>query len=180
MRVALNRAARQREDLDEQLKRANSALLEAQIALQTDMNAQREKELRERIATLDNELRDLHQREARVTELLAHEVNDARRLRAMLLADDQPVPTAIDDFVEQPRANLQSLSATVETLGQNYAHQEALLNEQARVLRAEAAQLDREIQQLRSGDREASYESAAPQAMKLQRLLRAALNLAGR
>jgi len=178
VRLALNRAARQREDLDEQLKRANSALLEAQIALQTDMNAQREKELRNRIAALETELRDLRQREARVTELLAHEVNDAQRLRAMLLADDQSMPTVIDDFVEQPRANLQALSATVETLGQDYAHQEALLNEQARVLRAEAAQLDREIQQLRSGDREASYESAAPQAVKLQRLLRSELNLA--
>ncbi len=60
-------------------------------------------------------------------------------------------------------------------MGQDYAHQAALLNEQARALREEAAQLDREIQQLRSGDREASYESAAPQAVKLQRLLRAEL-----
>jgi uncharacterized protein YPO0396 len=177
VRLALSRAARQREDLDEQLKRANAALLEAQIAVQTDADAQREKELREKITALEIELHDLRQREARVGEMLAREVDDARRLRELLLAGEQPVPTAVDDFIAQPRSNFQPLIATLETGGQEYAQQAALLNEQARALRAEAAQLDQEIQQLRSGDREASYESAAPQAVKLQRLLRAELNL---
>ena len=178
VRLSLSRAARQREDLDEQLKRANAALLDAQITLQTDANAQREKVLCEKIAPLEIELRDLRQREARVADMLAREVDDARQLREMLLSDGQAIPAALDDFIAQPRLNIQPLISTLETLGQDYAHQAALLNEQLRALREEAAQLDREIQQLHSGDREASYESAAPQAMKLQRLLRAELNLA--
>ena len=178
VRLSLSRAARQREDLDEQLKRANAALLDAQLALQTDASAQREKELREKIAALDSELRDLRQRESRVTELLAREVDDAQHLREMLLNDEQPIPLPLSDFVTEPRSHLQPLIAQLETLGQAYAHQEALLNERARAWYEEAAQLEREIRQLRSGDREGSYESAAPQAVGLQRLLRAELNLA--
>ena len=54
VRLSISRAALQRDDLDEQLKRANAALLDAQIALQTDANAQREKELREKIARAGN------------------------------------------------------------------------------------------------------------------------------
>ncbi len=184
-RLALSRAARQREDLAEQLKRANAALLEAQIALQTDVTAQREKELREKIASLEVELRDLRQREVRLNDMLAQEIQDAHRLRDLLRADDHPIPPALSDFTAQLpitnyqslTSNLHSLTPTLDSFGQEYARQEALLNEQARALREEAMQLDREIQQLRSGDREASYEAEAPQAVKLQRLLRAQLNL---
>ena len=162
-RLSLSRAARQREDLDEQLKRANAALLDAQIALQTDANAQRDKELREKIAALEVELRDLRQREAHVNEMLAQEVQDAQRLCEFLLADGQPVPSPLSNFATQlpasnlqpPTSNLHLPTSNLETLGQEYAHQEALSNEQVRALREEAAQLDREIRQLRSGDRQA-------------------------
>jgi uncharacterized protein YPO0396 len=44
-------------------------------------------------------------------------------------------------------------------------------------LRQEADQLQREIVQLRTGDRDVSYESAAPAAARLRRLLRAELDL---
>ena len=110
--------------------------------------------------------------------MLAREVDDARQLREMLLSDGLAIPAALDDFIAQPRLNIQPFISTLETMGQDYAHQAALLDEQLRALREEAAQLDREIQQLRTGDREASYEAAAPQAVKLQRLLRAELGLA--
>lgn len=183
VRLSVGRAVRQREDLAEQLKRANAALLEAQLALQRDANAQREKDLREKIAALEVEWRDLHQREARVVELLSREIKDAQHLCELLSADGQSIPMPLSDFAasqvgQPPTSNLQLPTSNLELLGQDYAHQAARFNEQGRALREEAAQLDREIQQLRSGDREAGYESAAPQAVKLQRLLRAELRLA--
>jgi len=181
IRLSLNRAALQRDELAEQLKRANAALLDAQIALNTDATATREKALRERIATLDAELRALREREARVNDLLAAEVKDARRLRELLVTGEHAVPAALDDFLKPDIPNLPStirnLQSEIETLGQEYAHQEALLNEQARVLREEAARVEQEIRQLRTGDREASYESEAPHAARLRRLLRAELGL---
>jgi uncharacterized protein YPO0396 len=62
-------------------------------------------------------------------------------------------------------------------LGQEYTRQYTLLTEQVLNLRAEAAQLEDEIRKLRTGDREVSYESEAPQASRLRRLLRAELGL---
>ena len=178
-RLTLNRAALHRDELTEQLKRAQAALLDAQIALNTDVTAAREKDLREKTASLDAELRDLRQREARVKESLAREVADAQKLREMLLADDQTVPSALDDFIAQPpreASNLHarlagSLISNLESLGQEYVRQDALLNERTRVLREEAESIEREIRSLRTGDREASYEAEAPQAARLRRLL---------
>jgi uncharacterized protein YPO0396 len=96
----------------------------------------------------------------------------------MLQADARPIPNELDVFISQPRtSNLQSLISNFETLSQDYAHQEALLNEQARVLREEAAQIETEMRRLRTGDREASAESESPQAARLRHLLRAELNL---
>ena len=60
----------------------------------------------------------------------------------------------------------------------NYAEQQALLKEQVDQLRQEAERLQREINQLRTGDRDVSYETEAPQAARLRRLLRAELGLA--
>ncbi|MCP4531304.1 MAG: hypothetical protein GY831_08750, partial [Delftia sp.] len=59
----------------------------------------------------------------------------------------------------------------------HYAAQHALLKNQSDQLRQEAGQLQREIQQLRTGDRVASYEAEAPQSSRLRRLLRAELGL---
>ncbi len=177
-RLQLNRAQLQHDEWTEQFKRANAAFLDAQIALQTDVVARREQELREKIAALEIELRDLREREARVKAMLEHEGQDARRLQELLTADQHSIPPSLADFSAEPAAfNLQSLVANLETLGQEYVRQEALLNEQVRMLRAEAEQLNGEIRQLRSGDREASYKAEAPQAVRLQRLLRTELNL---
>ena len=177
-RLALSRAALQRDDLTEQRKRADAALLDAQIALQTDVTATREKESREKIAALDAELRGLRQREARVNDVLAGEVKDAQRLRDLLNADSYPIPSPLDEFIAQiPTSNLQPLTSNLESLGQEYAQQEALLNEQSRVFREEAEQIEREIRSLRAGDREASYETEAPRSARLRRLLRAELGL---
>jgi uncharacterized protein YPO0396 len=179
-RLALNRATLQREELTGQLKHAQAALIEAQVALNTDVTATREKELREKIAALDAELRDLRQREARVKESLAREAADARKLREMLLADDHPVPTVLDAFIAQPpreASNLQLLISNLESLGQEFSRQDALLSEQTRLLREEAESIERELRSLRTGDREASYEAEAPQAARLRRLLRDELGL---
>jgi len=178
IRLALSRAALQREALSEQLKRAQAILLDVQVALQTDVTAIREKDLREKIAALEVELRDLRQRKAHIDETLAREVKDAERLRELLRHDGRPVSQEMEAFIAQPRmSNLQSLISNLESLGQEYARQEALLHENARVLREEAARIEGEARQLRTGDREASYESEAPQATRLRRLLRAELSL---
>jgi uncharacterized protein YPO0396 len=178
-RLALSRAALERDSLAEQLKRAQAALVEAQVALQTDTAAVREKELRDKIAALDAELKDLRESEKQLGETLSREVEDAKRLSALLKADDRPVPPALNEFVANPQSaiTLRGLQSEIETLGNEFAAQLALLDERARVLRAEAAQVETEIRQLRSGDREASVEAEAPEAARLRRLLRAELGL---
>ncbi len=187
IRLALNRTALQRDDLAEQRKRAEATLLDAQIALQTDVSAAREKDLREKIAALDAELRDLRERETRAQDTLAGEVKDAHRLRELLTADGHPVPPALDNFIAQspreasnlqlPTSNLQPPTSDLESLAQVYTRQEALLNENARVLREEATQVESEMRSLRAGNREASVESAAPQSARLRRLLCTELGL---
>ncbi len=74
----------------------------------------------------------------------------------------------------QSISNLQSL---LDTLGHRYADRRALLAEKVRGLREEGERLQREIAQLRTGDRDASYEAEAPAAGRLRRLLRAELGL---
>ncbi len=176
-RLDLSRAALQRDELAEQFKRAQNALVEAQVALQTDVTATREKELRDKIATLDAELKELRERETRLNESLAREVSDAQKLRALLAADNRPIPAAFDEFAQNPISNLQSLISTLDSLGQEYSRQETLLNERVRLLREEGSQIEAEIRRLRTGDREASYEAEAPEAARLRRLLRAELGL---
>ncbi len=177
VRLALSRANLQRDELAEALKRAQAALVEAQVALQSDAAARREKELREKIAAVDKELKELKELEARLARSLAGETEDARRLREWLIADGKSVPPPIDEFIADPSAAITSYQTQITSLGNDYAAQETLLNEQARLLREEAAQLDAAIRQLRAGDREASYEAEAPEAARLRRLLRAELGL---
>lgn len=176
-RLALSRAGLQRDELAEGLQHAQNALVDAQVALQTDTTAIREKELREKIAVLDAELGALRDQEDRVNESLAREVNDAQKLRGLLLADHQPFPSALDDFIAGPKSAIQNHLSEIESLGHQYAGQETLLNERVRVVRDEGAQLEQEIRQLRTGDRETSYEAEAPEAARLRRLLRAELGL---
>ncbi|MBM2850684.1 MAG: hypothetical protein HW418_3626, partial [Anaerolineales bacterium] len=103
----------------------------------------------------------------------------AKRLCKLLMADGRPVPPALGEFIQTPQSaiTLRGLQSAIESLGHDYATQFALLDERARVLHEEAAQIEVEIRQLRTGDREASYEVEAPEAARLRRLLRAELGL---
>ena len=177
-RLALARATQAREKLAHDLESALAGLLEAQVALRSDVTARREAGLREKLAALEVELRELRQREARVQALLAAEVQDVQQLRGLLRADGQPISPAIESFQGDPPAGLPALQTALDALGRDYATQAALLDERARTLREEAAQVQAEIRRLRTGDREASYEAEAPEAARLRRLLRTELGLA--
>ena len=52
------------------------------------------------------------------------------------------------------------VQSAIESLGHEYASQDALVAERARVLREEAAQVEGEIRSLKTGDRETGYEAA--------------------
>jgi len=187
VRVEINRATLKRDALSEDLKRARQALLDAQVALQIDANAVREKELREKIAGLETAVRELTERQALVSQALAREAQDARKLRGFLRLDGLSVPPALDEFVETPvliaegrvgdASLLARLQVDLEALGHSFAEQNTLLGERSRQLRQEAEQLQREIDQLRTGDHDASYEAEAPEAARLRRLLRGELGL---
>ena len=194
----LSRLGLQRDDLGERLTHACQALVDAQVALHTDTTAMREKSLREEIACTKAELADLHQREHQVRETLAREVKDAQRLRDLLIEDDADklhpleVPPSLIAFIEADESritdhgsrfasyvsSIAQLQLDFEALGHHYAEQHALLKNRGDQLRQEAEQLQREIVQLRTGDRDVSYEAAAPRAACLRRLLRAELGLA--
>lgn len=186
-RLALQRAALERDTLDERLRQAQAALLDSRVALQTNRTAAREKELREQIGALETELEGLRQRETELTLALSREITDAQRLCDLLLADRQDVPKqlqALSEITAPEQAavsglqdSLSKLQSPLSKLSEGFASQAALVDEGARQLRLEAEGLEREIRQLRTGDREASYEREAPQAVRLQRLLRAQLGL---
>ncbi len=178
-RLAWQRAQAQRGGLAEEWQRAQTALVEAQVALQTDTTARREAELRDQISRIDAELIDLREQETRLTTALKREAADAQRLSALLTADGRAASAALDEFAHNPAlsSTIHPLQATLQTLGSEFATQEALLGERARILRAEVETLDSEIRQLRAGDRETSAEREAPEAARLRRLLRAELGL---
>lgn len=183
-RLALQRAELARETLAERLQLAQNALLDAQVELQTNQTATHEKDLRAKLTALETDLATLHQRETALTHQLAQETQDARRLREFLQTDALPIPPELDAFLETaptPITNYQNPLATLHSplssLSHHFASQTTLLDERARQLREEAETLEREIRQLRTGDREASYQSEAPQAVRLQQLIRAQLGL---
>ena len=189
-RLALSRAEIQRDGLASRLKFAETALLDAKIALQTDQTAIKERQLREKLAVLEAELAGLRQQQTDASRALAREHADAARLRDLLTADNQALPVELEAFLTQHTPHGQALGAAeamdqtlpaiqtlYTTLGADYTRQATLLNERVSVLRAEASQLEDEIRKLRTGDREVSYESEAPQASRLRRLLRAELGL---
>lgn len=180
-RLALSRAEIQRDQVAQNLKWAESALLDAKIALQTDQMVVRERELRQKLAALDAELLVLRRRQAEGERLLARERRDAQKLRELLAAGEEKIPAGLDAFLADGEgaaaAGLPQLQESYAALGQEFGRRHALLGEQAAVLRDEAARLEDEIRKLRTGDREVSYESEAPQASRLRRLLRAELGL---
>ncbi len=178
MRLSLSRAELQRDQLAANLKFAETALLDAKIALQTDQSVTKERELREKLVALEAELKILRQRKTETDRQIVKERTDAKRLSELLIVDHQDVPTAVATFqVEGGDQSIRELQAVYTSIGQEYARQQVLLSEQASNLRSEATQLEDEIRKLRTGDREVSFESEAPQASRLRRLLRAELGL---
>lgn len=179
-RLELSRAGLQRDELNENYKRANAALVDAQVALQTDVTATRERELKEKITALDSQLRELKAQEKNLIELITAEAKDAARLIDLLAADSKVTPSPLNELIAKPKPpilNLQSLISDLQSLGNDYANDEALLKDRVRLLREEGEQIENEIRQLRTGDRETSYDSEAPEASRLRRLLRAELGL---
>jgi uncharacterized protein YPO0396 len=193
--VELSRCELQRDELGERLGHARQAHFEAKMRLETDTTALRKKALESEIAQLDTELTHLRQEEIRLNQMLADELADAQRLQTSLIEDGIEIPESLLSFIESkaprspsgplggtqhvvPKGDLWTrLQSDLQTLGNEYAAQAALAENEARGLRQEAEGLQREIQQLRTGDRAASYEAAAPQSSHLRRLLRAELNL---
>jgi uncharacterized protein YPO0396 len=196
-RLDLSRLTLRRDDLGERLRHARQALVDAQVALATDTTAIREQALRQEIAQAEAELDQLCQTEERLDRVLSAELEDLQQLQTLLAEDELDVPASLVDFVELAApadANAPSptvdratrlvaedavsrLQPDLETLGHQYADRHALLKNQSAQLRQEAETLQREIQQLRTGDRDVSYEAAAPRAAHLRRLLRAELGL---
>ena len=179
-RLDLSRLGLQRDDLAERLTHARQALLDAQVALRTDTTAVRGKSLRKEIARIEVELADLRQRESQLRQTLTREVQDAECLQSLLIADGLEVPPSLQVLVKRDditQHTIRNMQQDLESLGHYYAEQHALLKNQNDQLRQEAEQLQRQIVQLRTGDRDVSYEAAAPKAAHLRRLLRAELGL---
>ncbi len=178
-RISLSRAELQRDQLAANLKFAEAALLDAKIALQTDQAAAKERQLREKLAASEAELKILRQRKTEIDHQMAKERADAKRLCELLAVDQQDIPPVVAAFqAEGGDQPVRDLQAVYTSQGQEYTRQHALLTEQAANLHSEAAKIEDEIHKLRTGDREVSFESEAPQASRLRRLLRAALGLA--
>jgi uncharacterized protein YPO0396 len=197
-RLNLHRAENDRDQLATHLKFAETALLDAKIALQTDQTAIKERELREKLATLEAEISILRQRQTEAENLLTKERADAKKLKKLLAADNIEVPSALDTFIKgkvdtqhatrstqhEPRNTqhapcntIQELQSALTTLAQQYSREQILLTEKSTALREEASRIEDEIRKLRTGDREISYEGEAPNALRLRRLLRADLGL---
>lgn len=189
-RLEFQRDEIQRDELSRSLRFAQSALTDAEIALRTDRTAQREKELRDKIAALTAEQTFLTQRQTDFDRSLAAELTDAKKLKKLLVADKLEIPPALESFITE-KVNkytgkhaqadtehaIRNTQEALTTLGENFAREQTLLNEQVNQLKTEASKLEDEIRKLRTGDRETSYEAEAPNAARLRRILRAELGL---
>jgi uncharacterized protein YPO0396 len=192
--LSLKRAELARDGLAESLKLAQEARLQAQIALQTDRTAARQAELAAVIASAEADLAALRRRENDLARALVAEVDAMRALRTLLTANGEAVPMEVEAFIaaaqdptqdltqdltgfSKPVRSAAEVQPVLAALGQTYADRRALLAEQVRGLREEGQRIEREIAQLRTGDRDASYEAEAPAAARLRRLLRAELGL---
>jgi len=186
IRLELNRTEIQREQLASHLKYAESALLDAKIALQTDQTAIQQRDLTEKLAALDAELTLLRQRQTETEDALDKELVDAKKLVDFLGTDKQTIPPELETFIAKKKSRkkecathdtFQNYQSSLEILSQGYSREQILLNEKSTAMREEASRLEDEIRKLRTGDRDISYESEAPQASHLRRLLRAELGL---
>jgi uncharacterized protein YPO0396 len=177
--LELSRAEIQREQLSSHVKHAESALLDAKVALQTDQSTIKQRELTEKIAALDAKLTHLRGRQTDTDAIIAQEQADAKKLQKLLSADHQAVPSVVETFPTDhaTRNTIQDYQSALESLSQIYSREQIILTERATSLHEEASRLEDEIRKLRTGDRDVSYESEAPQANQLRRLLRADLGL---
>jgi len=189
VRLQLSQAEVQRDEMVENLRFAQSALLDARMALETDRTATRQKELETQIATLQSELKTLQEGVEEISQTLAGEFRDAERLRELLEADRTRIPPEVDQFIQaqnegnlegefHPQKLIRALQLPLSALGTDYLSQQTLIDARIHQYQDESARLEREITQLRTGDHEAIYEAKAPAAVRLQRLLRAQLGLA--
>ena len=183
-RLELNRAELKGETLKQQYRQAQTLLVDAQVALQTDETVRRERELAEKISIAHAEVNQLRQRKSQGVQSLKQEAVDAQKLLAMF--DQHQPPPALTTFIDQATAadpmihfpaGLEPYQQALAALGQEYAHEKALLDEKARLLREEAERLADEIRKLRTGDREVSFKTEAPLSVRLRDLLRAELGL---
>lgn len=183
-KLEYSREELRRDEISRALKFAQSALTDAEIALRTDQNAIREKELREKIAALNVELTILREKKKQADESLAHESADAQKLRAHLVADNLSIPAELDSFIHAPSTTSHTPLTTphillpiLQSLANDFSREEILLSQKVNELRDEGSKLENEIRKLRTGDRDTSYETEAPNAARLRHLLRAELNL---
>ncbi len=201
-RLALHRAEIERDQIATHLKFAETALLDAKIALQTNQTAIKERELREKLAALEAELSILRQRQTEIETALTKERADAKKLRQLLAADNHPIPPELEILISKQKTpktelhpersrrdaprnpalseaegTIRDYQSAITTLSQEYSREQIILTEKVTALREEAARLEDETRKLRTGDREISYESEAPNAARLRRLLRAELGL---
>ena len=172
----------QRDDLTRNLRFAQSALTDAEIALRTDQTAQREKELRDKLASLSAELTLLTQRQSDFDRSLAAELADAKKLKKLITSDKREIPEALSTFLTEnetrnTESTIRDTQQSLTSLGETYSREQTLLNEQAAQLKAEAAKLEDEIRKLRTGDREASVKVEVPHTSRLREILRAELGL---
>jgi uncharacterized protein YPO0396 len=179
--VDLSRCELQRDELAERLTYARQVHFETKMKLETDTVAVRKRALEAEIAQAEGELTDMRRQEARLKHTMAGELSDARRLQTFLAEDGLDIPESLSSFIASDAPHSMPHAARLQTdlqsLGDDYAARAALVENAGKQLRQEAEQLQREIQQLRTGDRAVSYEAEAPQSSRLRRLLRAELNL---
>jgi uncharacterized protein YPO0396 len=181
-RLDFQREEIQRDELSRNLRFAQSALTDAEIALRTDQTAQREKELRDKTALLTAEQTLLTQRQTDFDRSLAAELADAKKLKKFLASDHLELPPAIETFLTEHATRntehvIRNAQEALSSLGEHFSKEQTLLNEQATQLKNEASKLEDDIRKLRTGDRETSYEAEAPNAARLRRILRAELGL---
>ncbi len=179
-KLALSRAEMERDGLIRNLRFAQAALTDAEVALRTDQTAQREKELRDKIAILVHELNELRQRKAEFDRNLSREIASAQKLYNYLLVDKIEISPALETFISSASITeqaIRNIQESMSSLSLGFSRDETLLDEKVSQLRSEASQLDDEIRKLRTGDREASVEAEAPATARLRRLIRSELGL---
>jgi len=188
-RLAFSRSEMQRDELADRLCFAQNALFDARIALEIDHAAACETALRTEISALESELGNIQMQAVDISETLVREYQDMEHLRELLCADGGEIPSEIEQFstlrdeknpenARQIQDVVRNLQTPLSILGNDFVSQRTLLDEEVRQYREETASLEREIIQLRTGDRQISFETTAPAAIRLQHLLRAQLGLA--